>query len=706
MTKEKVKHYVIDNPSLMAEWDWINNEKLGYSPYMLTCGSNIKVYWICSNNHSYLASISHKSHGRGCPYCSNHKVLAGFNDLQTKFPEIAKEWNYEKNYPLRPTDVLGGNKKKVYWTCPKGHVYDMPILDRTQGNGCPICSGKRVIKGINDLATTHPYLLEEWDYSKNNLIGKYPDSITYGHTKSAYWKCKICGYEWKASPNNRTNGKTGCPCCTGRVVVAGVNDLETKFPDIAKKWHPTKNKKKPCEFTAFSNSDAWWVCDKEPRHVFPARINHVTKGEIVCPICSNQKIIVGVNDFQTTNPELMDEWNWEKNNALGILPTETTRGYGGKVEWKCKVCGHTWSTTIASRTSQRTGCPKCKKDLSSSFPEKAIAYYLSKWFNVEENKKFAWLGQSEIDIYVKELNFGVEYDGKVWHQDIKRDIKKDKLCQDNNIVLIRVREKECPLYESSSRKIIRSDKRSIGLTQSIQKIKDLIEEIYNLNLNGEIDVDKDYTEILSKISTLKKENSVASTDLIKSWNFRRNGTLSPETISTGSHKKVWWICEVCGHEWPAVVSSRAGKQKCGCPVCAGQKVVPGQNDFETLYPNLAKEWDSTKNTKKPSEVRPMDNRKYWWVCSKCGKSYLSPLSARVGRNRSCPDCARLKTISSHYKKVINITTNEIFESIREASERTGVNPNSISNCCRGKSKSAGGYVWEFKKEDNGNNENS
>ena len=64
------------------------------------------------------------------------------------------------------------------------------------------------------------------------------------------------------------------------------------------------------------------------------------------------------------------------------------------------------------------------------------------------------------------------------------------------------------------------------------------------------------------------------------------------------------------------------------------------------------------------------------------------------------------TIASHYKKVINKTTNEIYISVKEASERTGVNPSSISNCCRGKSKSAGGYVWEFKKEDNGKNENS
>ena len=83
-----------------------------------------------------------------------------------------------------------------------------------------------------------------------------------------------------------------------------------------------------------------------------------------------------------------------------------------------------------------TICPKCKKDLSSSFPEKAIAFYLSKIFNIDENKKFEWLGNSELDIYIDELNLGVEYDGKVWHKNISKDLIKDTLCEQNGIFLV------------------------------------------------------------------------------------------------------------------------------------------------------------------------------------------------------------------------------------------------------------------------------
>ena len=174
-------------------------------------------------------------------------------------------------------------------------------------------------------------LMQNWDWDKNNELGLFPDKITFGCNKKVWWKCTKCGHSWLASPNNRTNGQTGCPCCAGRVVVRGKNDLQTKFPEIAKRWHPTKNSKKPWEVTAFSNQKAWFVCEKDERHIFEARINHITHGEIICPVCANQQIIVGLNDFQTTNLELMYEWNWEKNNNIGIFPTQITRGYNKRV---------------------------------------------------------------------------------------------------------------------------------------------------------------------------------------------------------------------------------------------------------------------------------------------------------------------------------------------------------------------------------------
>ena len=691
----RTKEFVIEREDLMKEWNWDKNNKLGLFPDKLSCGSATKAWWTCINGHSFFASISHKANGRGCPYCSNHKVLPGYNDLQTKYPHLAKEWNYEKNYPLKPTDVIAGSHIIAWWTCPHGHEYNMQILRRTQGCNCPVCSGKRVISGINDIQTTHPNLMKEWNWGKNNTLGLNPNKISFGSTKKVWWKCHTCGHEWQTSPNSRT--KTGCPCCASKVIVKGKNDLETLFPEIAKRWHPLKNKLKPCEVTPFSNKKVWWTCNKDDRHEFQARIYSVTQGITICPICSNQKIIIGVNDFQTTNPDLMKEWNWERNNQANIYPTAITKGINKKVWWKCNICGHEWQATVGSRSGdQRCGCPECKKDLSSSFPEKAIAFYLSKFFQVKENQKFTWLGNSELDIYLDEIKIAIEYDGKVWHKNPEKDIKKDTACSNNGITLIRIREKGCPKYESSSYKLNRKSFNNISLNEVIEDIFKIISQLTKKIFDIHIDIDYDYIKILEKIASGKKSFSVASSDLINSWNYKKNGNISPESIRLGIKKKVWWICSK-GHEWQATVNSRYS-QKCGCPICAGQKILSGENDLQTLYPSIAKEWDNEKNTKKANQVRPMDNKNYWWICSKCGKSYQSSPAHRVGRNSGCPDCARHKTAVAHYKKVKNIDTGEIYESIKSASEKCKINAKSISNCCRGVSKTAGGYHWKFANE--------
>ena len=237
---------------------------------------------------------------------------------------------------------------------------------------------------------------------------------------------------------------------------------------------------------------------------------------------------------------------------------------------------------------------------------------------------------------------------------------------------------------------------SIKRSQVIEDIFKIISQLTKKIFDIHIDIDYDYIKILEKIASGKKSFSVASSDLINSWNYKKNGNISPESIRLGSKKKVWWICSK-GHEWQATVNSRYS-QKCGCPICAGQKILSGENDLQTLYPSIAKEWDNEKNTKKANQVRPMDNKNYWWICSKCGKSYQSSPAHRVGRNSGCPDCARHKTAVAHYKKVKNIDTGEIYESIKSASEKCKINAKSISNCCRGVSKTAGGYHWKFANE--------
>ena len=242
--------------------------------------SNKKVWWVCDKGHEWDDSPGHRFHGRRCPICSNHKVLKGYNDLVTTNPELAKEWNYEKNYPLKPDEVIAGSGKKVWWICSKGHEWEVSLSHRKNGNGCPYCANRKLLVGYNDLATTNPELAKEWNYEKNSFG---PESVMQFTNKKVWWVCDK-GHEWKQGPNVRTTG-CGCPYCAGQKILIGYNDLATKNPRLAKEWNYKKNSFGPESVMEHSNKKVWWVCDKG--HEWKANINSRGSGSN-CPICSKE----------------------------------------------------------------------------------------------------------------------------------------------------------------------------------------------------------------------------------------------------------------------------------------------------------------------------------------------------------------------------------------------------------------------------------
>ena len=135
----------------------------------------------------------------------------GLDDLETLYPNLAKEWHLTLNGELRPSDVMPGCSKKVYWQCPKcNHVWEAKINNRAiLGRGCPCCANKTVVKGINDLATTHPEVAKEWYQPLNGDITPY--DVTHGCGKKFSWLCPR-GHVYSATVLHRTSGQgTNCP---------------------------------------------------------------------------------------------------------------------------------------------------------------------------------------------------------------------------------------------------------------------------------------------------------------------------------------------------------------------------------------------------------------------------------------------------------------------------------------------------------------
>ena len=312
MAEKKEKQYVSDNARLMAEWNWEKNNELGFDPNQLTCGSGKKVWWKCNNGHEWEATIHGRSGGNGCPYCSNKKVLTGYNDLQTTNSLLAKEWNYEKNGDLKPENFTTNSGKRIWWKCIKGHEWQAIIANRNKGFGCPYCAGQKAVEGENDLQTLNPSLIEEWNFEKNN--GLMPIEVMPNSDKKIWWKCKK-GHEWQAIVGSRNKG-IGCPYCSGRYAVMGVTDLQTVNPLLAKEWNYEKNGNLiPENFTTSSGKKVWWICTKG--HEWQATINHRNHGED-CPICDSER--------KTSFPEYELAY-YLKKGGLEIIHSYKELGY-------------------------------------------------------------------------------------------------------------------------------------------------------------------------------------------------------------------------------------------------------------------------------------------------------------------------------------------------------------------------------------------
>ncbi|MBQ7255157.1 MAG: zinc-ribbon domain-containing protein [Oscillospiraceae bacterium] len=134
------------------------------------------------------------------------------NSLEVRYPSIAKQWHPAKNGTLMPSQVSFGSQKRVWWLGECGHEWQSTISSRTYGHsGCPVCSGKLIVSGINDLLSKVPELAVEWDYEKN--AGLVPSSISPFSHKKVWWTCSKCKHSWQAVIKNRFYG-AHCPACS------------------------------------------------------------------------------------------------------------------------------------------------------------------------------------------------------------------------------------------------------------------------------------------------------------------------------------------------------------------------------------------------------------------------------------------------------------------------------------------------------------
>jgi hypothetical protein len=195
-------------------------------PTTLRPGSGSKQTWRCSDGHHTFERSVHSMVrlGGSCPFCTGSRIQAGENDLATCYPNIGAEWHPDRNGDLTPEEVGPGSTRLVWWLCPRDHDYQTPILKRTGPDkaGCRICSGRKLVSGVNDLATRYSAIARDWDVRRNGM----PASQVVPGCQLRWWTCSYGHTQHQSFGNRLKSG--GCTLCEPAERVAGGTQKGTR----------------------------------------------------------------------------------------------------------------------------------------------------------------------------------------------------------------------------------------------------------------------------------------------------------------------------------------------------------------------------------------------------------------------------------------------------------------------------------------------
>lgn len=434
----------------------------------------------------------------------------------------------------------------------------------------------RKMPRTNDPAVNRARMTAFWHPARNGDV-LVADIAVASHTEY-WWKCQDGGcddHEWKATPKNlSTVSGHGCPFCSNRRACAH-NNAAALRPDLAARWHPTRNEGLTlADVTPGTSRKVWWHCTTSGcgDHEWEEKVDVIARGR-GCPFC-NGKRTCAHNNTAALRPDLIERWHPTRNGDKTLAdyaPGSNKTGW-----WRCDAaCGdHVWEEKIIV-IARGGGCPFCRgfrtcshNHIAKTHPEQARHWHPTR--NGSLRALDVTRGSGE----------------KVWW-----------LCRDG-----------CCDHEWEATVASRT--------------------AYELGCpycSGRYACD--HTAI-----------TATHPHMAALFHPTMNGDLRPQDLLASSDKRVWWTCpERCceqEHVWDAPTHSR---RVAGCPWCAGIRTCRCRSMGEN-YPDLLNEWDAERNPDRdPFALAPAASYKAAWLCPN-GHRYEALVSSRTGQGTGCSRC--------------------------------------------------------------------
>ena len=503
------------------------------------------------------------------------------------------------------------------------------------------------------LKNLYPELCLEWHPTKNGELT--PNDVTYGSNKKVWWQCKnFSNHEWIASIKSRTRG-SGCKYCSNQSSAPEIRilcELSSVFKNINSR-KKVGNKEIDIfiqdislgiEYDGFYFHKDKELKDRE-KNIFLEKlgINIIRVREHPLPkICNNDVIVSRLKIYKSCINKLL----LEIKNFINVREDFLLREIDEYINSNEYINQELFKKYLSSFPS-----PLPENSLDKKFPKIAAEWHYDR------------------NSPLTPLNFPPSSHKVVWWQ-----------CQKN----------QSHAYQVSISSRTRLDKptgcsycagKKVSPENSLTTKFPKIAAQWHPTKNGKLTPD-DFTfsankkvwwqclkyinhEWQSKINTrtnlgtgncpfctgkkVSPENSLTTKfpKIAAQWHPTKNGTLTPDDVTSGSSAQVWWQCPKNNlHVYKSVVSSRTKKlNPTGCSYCAGKKVSP-ENSLTTKFPNIAAQWHPTKNgTLTPDDVTYGSTQKIWWECPlNSFHIYEATINNRTKNNKptGCPFCAGKK----------------------------------------------------------------
>lgn len=637
-------------PELLDFWDYEKNENPP-EDYNITRKA---VHWRCRKcRNQWMEGIKERvasakrirrNDGELCPYCGKRRVSPNYN-LAVCYPEIAKQWDYNKNGGLRPEDCFPASGKKVWWRCSfdPNHSWQDEISNRTiLRRGCPHC--------FREFKTT------------------YTSRVLFYYLRQVFPDC-VCEY-----PEGRYHLDLCLPSYGIAIEHHGFTHQreEARKRDICRREELLKKGYKHV---------LWLVESDEPKSEFVINEDVMTyydpapytkTDQLVCHVFNWLETLIGepvhyeqpdhIRDHGKIEdtyfherkkrsvaacyPELVKEWSDKNTESPDIVMANSHKS----IIWKCLKCGKEYNAIVANRIKHNSGCPYCahmrfneENSIAVRFP-----HLLADWGEDNDKSLYQLLPNSK---YI--ASWVCHKCGYHWKTTLYNRA--------------RVNGSRCPNCAGT----IPTEKTSL-----FHKRPELA-AFWHPEKNGDVTPDQVMAQSNKKwwwrcekghewqgapYNMAKKENSkicpycanrkvcvdnclqTVNPQLAAQWHPTKNGGLTPNDIIYSSQKSVWWVCEK-GHSFRASPYSRHILHS-RCPYCINYKVGK-DNCLANVFPDLAKQWHPEKNGDlTPDKVMSQSSKIVWWRCEK-GHEWQNSVYKRSIRGQGCPYCAGRRVSAEH-----------------------------------------------------------